>query len=183
MGTPSQRLLQAYCRGASLLCKISSPHYFLAATPPPTTSPSKLRSDLSAPLACLILEFLATGTANCYKLHAALTRRMLIPWNLRRDHQTCFWGWDHLHQLEVVGHSSVVLTPFLANNMGDPWLGEGAPENELPLGHSPVPMLMDTVSWLWSWEPSWYCPSCSGVIVSVLEPLNCIDFYLCRIFT
>lgn len=112
MGTPSQRLLQAHCRWASLLCKSSSSPLPLVPRPIPNNlSPSKLRSDMSPPLACLLLEFLATGTVNCYKLHAALTRRLLIPWSLRRDHQTCFWGWGHSHQLEVVGHSTAVLTP------------------------------------------------------------------------
>lgn len=30
----------------------------------------------------------------------------------------------------------------------DPWMGEGATESELLLGHSPVPGLVDTISWL-----------------------------------
>lgn len=152
MGTPSQRLLQAQCRQVPLLCKTLPPLT-------PITSPCKLRSDLSPSLAPLILKFLATGTANCCKLYAALMSRMLILWGWGREHETRFWGWEHPHQLKVVGHYTAVLSTFLPNNVG-PRGGEGASMNELPLVQIPH-------SWIWSPEKAfWYFLVGSDIIVS-----------------
>lgn len=83
---------------------------------------------------------------------------MLILWGLGRDHGTCFWGWEHPHQLEVVGHYAAVLSTFLPNNMG-PMGGEGASMNEL--------LVQFPRSWIWSPEKAfWYFLVGSDIIVS-----------------